>query len=112
MRNVRKLILAFLAALPITSISTAAYSKVNEMSGEEQNNNLEDRVRNAKRRLFSNGQEFTTIEEAKRRISQQTGITDEETLNRLVEEQIKILMDHGIIERNEIMLRSHSPSTW
>ena len=112
MRSFRKLLLSVLAMLPVTSISTPAYSKLNEMAGEEQSELFQTQVRTAKRLIFSEGAISTTVQQAKERISAQTGVTDEDALSQELEKQVQILQANGLIELNEMNIGSKSPSAW
>ena len=113
MRLVRKFLLTVLAALPVASISAAADSKLTEMTGEEQNDALNNYNPSVARRLIMEpGTAATTVEDAKNRLSQQTGITDDRELDVELQKQIKILRDHGLIETRESNIIAPVPSAW
>ncbi len=113
MRLVKKFLLTVLAALPVASISAAADSKLTEMTGDEQNDALNNYDPSTARRLIMEpGTAMTTVEEAKIRLSRQTGITDERMLDAELRKQIEILRKHRLIEMNEANIIAPVPSAW
>lgn len=112
MRIVRKTILMILAMLPIASVSTVAYSQLNEMAGEGQTDLLRSKIALARRLLFPNGVLITSNQEAKERLSRQTGITDEYLLDEEFNRQVETLLENGLVEVNETFMRAATPSAW
>lgn len=112
MRTLKKVLLTILAMLPIASISTTAYCSLNEMAGEEQNDILRAQISLARKLLFQTGVLTTTYEEARERLAKQTGIQDQYELEEEFNRQIKILLDNGLIETQEIKMVSRTPSIW
>lgn len=112
MRIIRKVLLTVFAVLPVASISTAAYSQLNEFAGENQTDLLRCKIAQARRLLFPKGVLLTTREEAIERLSRETGITDEQALEEELDRQVQILMDQGLIETNEVQMRAATPSEW
>lgn len=113
MRLVKKFLLTVLAALPVASISTAADSKLTEMTGEEQNDALNKYDPSEARCLIMEpGTAMTTVDEAKNRLSRKTGITDERMLDTELRKQIQILRKHRLIEMDEANIIASVPSAW
>ena len=112
MRTIKKALLTVLAILPVASISTVAYCQLNELAGENQTDLLRFKLSQARRLLFPSGVYTITRQEAKERLSKETGITDEQALEEELERQLKILLDSGLIEMNELASIGSTPSAW
>ncbi len=112
MRIIKKVLLTMLAMLPVASISTVAYSQLNEQAGEGQTDLLRFKITQARKLLFPQGVLLTTRQEAKERLSRETGITDERALEEELDRQVQILLDQGLIETNEVQMRAATPSAW
>lgn len=112
MTFIKKAIFSALAMLPIASISAVAHAKMLEAEGEEQSNLLEDEAVNARRLLMPLGAMSISVEDSKAHLAQQTGITDDKALDEEFQRQVKILIDKGIVQKDEKMLMSSGPSRW
>lgn len=112
MRTIRKALLTVLAMLPVASISTVAYCQLNELAGENQTDLLRFKISQARRLLFPQGVFTTTRQEAKERLARETGITDERALEEELSRQLKLLLDNGLIDMNELQAIGSVPSAW
>lgn len=112
MRTLKRLFLSVLTMLPIASISTVAYSQVNELAGEGQTDLLRSQIREARHLLFEKGVITTSIKEARERLADEAGIQDEQVLEAELNRLVQLLLDNGLIEVNEVSMRSAAPSVW
>ena len=112
MSSIKKFLLTMMTLLPSSAISTVAHAQLLASTGEDQTNLLESETVKARRLLMPIGATATTIEDAKKLLSDQTGITEENALEQEFQKQVKILVDKGIVETNEKNLMSSSPSRW
>lgn len=112
MRFLKKLTLTVLSVMPIASISTVAYCQLNELAGEEQNDLLHGQISSAHALLMAPGTVSTTEEESKAYLSQQTGITDPTELDDEFQRQLRVLVEKGLVEKNERNITSKIPSEW
>jgi hypothetical protein len=112
MRFLKKMTLTVLSVMPIASISTVAYCQLNEMAGEEQNDLLHGQISTAHQLLMAPGTVSTTEEESKAYLSRQTGITDPKELDTEFQRHLRVLIEKGLVEKNETNITSSIPSRW
>ena len=112
MRFLKKMTLTVLSVMPIASISAVAYCQLNEMAGEEQNDLLHGQISTAHKLLMAPGTVTTTEDESKDFFSRQTGITDPKELDEEFQRHLRVLIEKGLVEKNETNITSHIPSAW
>lgn len=109
MKKILKILLIILSYAPIATVAAAAQAKANEMRGEEQNDILLKSLRAARYRLIPTGSIANTIENAKARYAKITGLNGEH-LEKKMAEDIELLKQSGLIQNNETLIVSGTPS--
>ena len=103
--------LSLLALLPMAAVSLAAEAKLNELEGEEQNDELRVALRQAYASLFPENVEQTSVNEAFKRFSQQRQLdpSARET-HELFTKTLLLLEEKGILHINNALVSGRPPS--
>lgn len=111
MKSVFRVLLAILSYAPIATVAIAAQAKASEVDGESQNQILIKNLQAARYRVVPMGPGDITHEDSKKRYADLTGLTgDELEANR--NEDINLLVNHGLIQINEKGLVTMGPSMY
>ena len=111
MKIIKQGLLVLLSTLPIRSVAIAANSALNELEGELQTIGLKD-WRQSRMVVMPIGVQDITLENAWYYYSTLNKGSGIEPNQIEFENHLKTLLDEGIIEMNELMIRSHTPSIY
>ncbi len=106
----KKIALSVLALIPIESISIAASSSILDLAGEEQNQNLISSLRSSRMLLMPVGVYNTSTIDARNRMANALGVSDETTLDIEFKKHLDFLHKNGIISFDENQIVSAAPS--
>ena len=109
MKRGLRFMMVMLSYAPIATVAIAAHAKANELDGEAQNERVRPNITGARYRLLPTLQMVSTIEAARIRYSQLTGLEGQE-LDEAMAKDINNLADAGLLQFNEKYLKAGGPS--
>lgn len=109
MKRILRIMMTVLSYSPIATVAIAAHAKANELDGEVQNEQITEKIVGARYRLLQPYQMISSIDAARTRYAQVTGLEGIE-LDKAMTKDIKALMKAGLLQLNEKYLRAMGPS--
>lgn len=109
MKRVLRIVMVMLSYAPLATVAIAAHAKANELDGEAQNERVRASVTGARYRLLPTFHMSSTIDDARIRYAQVTGLEGEE-LESSMARDINALADAGLLQFNEKYLVAGGPS--
>ena len=104
------LILASL--IPLASVQVAAQSSLTDIDGEEQQDKFKQRIAKARKLLFPNDELTISREKALENLRISLNTEDPDVLNEVLDENVYILLENGLVDWNEKNVLARVPSVW